>query len=81
MLLVSIDETFEDINNYDDFMGKVEDIPTAVIRKSDGDIIKDFIKMQPDKYKLIHMVMKFKSVNKYFNCSFLLETLLRLTTI
>jgi hypothetical protein len=62
MLLVSDDETYGDLYNYDDILGKVEDIPTAIIRKSDGNIIKDFIKTKPEQYQSIHMVMKFASV-------------------
>ncbi len=62
MLLVTRDESFEDIYNYDDIMGKVEDIPTAVIRKSDGDTIKDYIKSNPNEVTNIHMLIKFKSV-------------------
>ncbi len=69
MLLNTVDETFEDILNYDDIMGKVEDIPTAVVRKSDGNTIKDFIRLNLEKGKKIKFVMKFISVTKTFNLS------------
>jgi len=62
MLLVTQDVFFDEINNYDDSMGKVEDIPTAIIRKADGEIIKEFIRNNPMQYQNVHMVMKFKSV-------------------
>lgn len=64
MLLVTSGEDFEEENNYDDLIGKVEDIPTAIIKKSTGDVIKNYIKDKKSSYdkNLIHMVMKFKSV-------------------
>ena len=62
MLLVTNDEGFNEISNYDDTTSKVEDIPTAIIRKSDGDIIKDYIRMNPSNYKDVIMTMQFHSV-------------------
>ena len=62
MLLVSDDQTFKNYLNYDDVFGKVENLPTVIIRKSDGDIIKDFIRMNKDLYDSIHMLIGFNSV-------------------
>ena len=63
MLLVSRDETFESKLNYDDSLSKVEDIPTAIIKKSDGDTIKDFIKASPNLFSRINMLIKFENVS------------------
>ena len=62
MLLVSRDDTFESKLNYDDSLSKVENIPTAIIRKVDGDLIKDFIKTNPSLFARINMLIKFESV-------------------
>ena len=69
MLLVSRDETFESKLNYDDSLSKVENIPTAIIRKVDGDSIKDFINSNPNLFSRINMLIKFEAVifNKYLN--------------
>jgi len=62
MLLVMNEENFGDLYNYDDPMGKVEDIPTVIITKSSGDIIKDYITVRPQEKDNIHMVIKFGTV-------------------
>jgi len=67
MLLVSRDETFETKLNYDDPLAKVENIPTVIIRKSDGDTIKDFIKTFPSLFSRINMLINFENVFKLYN--------------
>lgn len=44
MILVSDDETYKPLENVDDKLGERVDIPTVIIKKSTGDILKDYIK-------------------------------------
>ncbi len=43
MLLVSNDRTFKDFRNIDDQLGNRVDIPTVIIRKDEGDEIRNFL--------------------------------------
>lgn len=67
MLLASRDESFEDDLNFDAPTGKVEHIPTLIIKKSDADILKDFITKNPDQYESVHMYIKFENVRFTIN--------------
>jgi len=66
MLLVSRDETFESKLNVDDSLSKIDSIPTAIIRRSDGESIKEFIKQYPSLFARINMLIKFESVFNSF---------------
>lgn len=47
MILVSNDETFKYFDNIDDKLGERVDIPTVIIKKSTGDLLKDYLKKNP----------------------------------
>jgi hypothetical protein len=64
MLLVSRDDGFEANINKDDYYGKAEDIPTMIIKNSDGNKLKDFITKNPSLYSRINMLVKFESITK-----------------
>lgn len=44
MILVSNDETYKYLENVDDKLGERVDIPTVIIKKSTGDLLKDYLK-------------------------------------
>merc|ERR1712151_461838 len=48
MILVSNDETFKWFDNVDDKLGERVDIPTVIIKKSTGELLKDYIKKNPN---------------------------------
>lgn len=62
MLLVSRDEGFEQELNYDDGTGKADDIPTIIIKKSDGDEIADYMQSNTAQAHLVTMLIKFEAV-------------------
>lgn len=61
MLLVSDDETFKTSDNVDDQLGNRVDIPTVIIKKSDGQSIKRYLNDKPGA-KVV-MAIKFMSVS------------------
>lgn len=48
MILVSNDETFKYFDNVDDKLGERVDIPTVIVKKSTGDLLKDYIVKNPN---------------------------------
>jgi len=60
MILVSNDESFKIYDNVDDKLGEKVDIPTVIIKKSTGDILKDYIKK--NKQSKITLSVKFSGV-------------------
>lgn len=48
MILVSDDETFKYFDNVDDKLGERVDIPTVILKKSTGELLKDYIKKNPN---------------------------------
>jgi FlaA1/EpsC-like NDP-sugar epimerase len=48
MILVSNDESYKYFDNVDDKLGERVDIPTVIIKKSTGDLLKDYIKKNPN---------------------------------
>lgn len=59
MLLISDDKSFKDHHNVDDKLGDRVNIATVILRKSEGDEIKNFIKNNP-KNKVV-MSIKYTS--------------------
>jgi hypothetical protein len=62
MLLVSNDETFHHEMNVDDKLGERIDIPTVILKKSDGETIKRYISNNP--HQKVMMSVKFVSVKE-----------------
>jgi hypothetical protein len=48
MILVSDDETYKYLDNVDDKLGERVDIPTVIIKKSTGDLLKNYLKKNPN---------------------------------
>jgi len=70
MLLVSQDENYEietnlENDNISDNLSaqKLPTIPTMIIKKSEGEIIKEFIKSYPSLFSMINLFIKFEYVN------------------
>ena len=68
MILVSNDETFKYFDNVDDKLGERVDIPTIIVKKSTGDILKEYIKK--NKQSKITMSVKFTGVKDGENLLF-----------
>ena len=68
MILVSNDETFKYFDNVDDKLGERVDIPTIIVNKSTGDLLKDYIKK--NKESKITMSVKFTGVKDGENLLF-----------
>lgn len=57
MLLVSNDRSFKEYRNVDDQLGNRVDIPTVIIRKDEGEEIKNY--MSSNNYDKVVMSIKF----------------------
>lgn len=68
MILVSNDETYRYFDNVDDKLGERVDIPSIIIKKSTGEILKDYIKK--NKQSKITMSIKFTGVKDGENLLF-----------
>lgn len=65
MLLVSSDRTFQESKNVDDQLGNRVDIPTVIIKKDEGDEIRQYMSMnQGDK---VVMSIKFSGAKNNDN--------------
>ena len=61
MLLVSNDESFKESKNVDDQLGDRVDIPTIIIKKQEGDELRNFMSSSNEK---VVMSIKFSGVKK-----------------
>ncbi len=68
MILVSNDETFKNFDNVDDKLGERVDIPTVIVKKSTGEILKNYIKQ--NKQTKVTMSVKFSGVKEGENLLF-----------
>lgn len=59
MILVSDDKSFKNYKNVDDKIGDRVDIATVIIRKDEGNEIKDYIQNHP--YEKVVMSIKFNA--------------------
>jgi predicted DNA binding protein len=73
MLLVSDDETFHHDMNIDDQLGERIDIPTVILKKSDGQAIIDYLK----KNELTKVTMSIKFVSVSENGKIVLKLFMR----
>ena len=60
MILVSDDDSFKDSLNSEDKLGERVEITTIIIKKKDGDIIKDYFRQNPNND--VSMSVKFNSI-------------------
>lgn len=68
MILVSNDETFKYFDNVDDKLGERVDIPTVIVKKSTGDVLKDYIKK--NNQAKVTISVKFSGVKQGENLLF-----------
>jgi len=73
MILISDDESFKYFDNVDDKLGERVDIPTVILKKSTGELLKDYIKKNTN----VKLTMSAKFTGKKEGEKLLFEYFLR----